>query len=773
MRAECLLPKCFSIGFAYSPSRYFLQYRCSIVVLSPKSFLFVDGLLKARKMIRKLRMFAWLTVLFALFLWVSPANAVEYGLKIAGVSVTDKNCKDLSKIKEGIEVADGGYFKYDPDMKTLSMKGVKVPESSGIGDPIIDNENIDGLIINISGKINVELYDLVMLLKKSTIIQGDGQLDLSTYGDKVISVQSEATLTISNTDLKVEAQGKEGIMGTTNKEKLIIDNAKVWSNAIANFAKCTFNNCRIVKPEGATWDNSKHMIVDKNHQMADYVEIQPNDYLGLFIANVAVTDKNCKDLSKIGEGIKVAEGGYFKYEPTTKTLSMKGVTIDCEGIPISNRRVENLIIDVSGENKLKGSAWYAAGIYLEKSTTLQGDGKLLVESLGSQGIKLESNVTLTISNITLEVEGKPQGIKGQWGTDHETLIINNAVVSVKGAEVAIDDLAKFTLTGCDIISPAGGNFDATKHVVVDADGNKAKEVKIAPIIEYGLKIANVRVTNANFNDLSGITGVTVLEGGYFKYDPAIKTLLMKGVTIESSEIAIYNQSIEELIIKVSGENKLKMTNATGFTLAESTTIQGDGKLIIEAKSTAGCYIFKRGVSLTISEITLETSGEYGIAGVDGKHEETLIIKHAAVTAKGSKFAIGDLAKMTLSDCRIDLPKKAQLNDTQHVVLDEKGNVAKEVKILRTNVAPTPNAVEDTLLSSIIVAPNPFSSQLRINHKEVVNARYELLDTNGSILYQGALEGTETILNSENLKAGVYLLRILSGDVVKTLRVVRE
>ena len=727
-------------------------------------------------MIRKLRMLAWLTVLFALFLWVSPANAVEYGLKIAGVSVTDKNCKDLSKIAEGIKVAEGGYFKYDPDMKTLSMKGVEVPESSGIGDPIIDNENIDGLIINISGDIEVQLDDLVMLFKKSTIIQGDGTLDLNTYGAKVISVQSEATLTISNTTLYVEAQGGEGIMGTTNKEELIIDNAKVWSKAIANFAKCTFNNCRIVKPEGATWDNSKHMIVDKNHQMADYVEIQPNDYLGLFIANVAVTDKNCKDLSKIAEGIKVAEGGYFKYDPTAKTLSMKGVTIDCDKTPIWNQRVENLIIDVSGENKLKGSGfWYTRGIFLDKNTTLQGDGKLLVECSKNNGIELNSKVTLTISNITLEVEGKQRGISGQGGTFHETLIINNAVVSAKGAEAAIGGLAEFTPTGCYIISPAGGNFDATKYVVVDADGNKAKEVKIVPIIEYGLNIAKVKVTNANSNDLSGITGVTVLEGGHFKYDPAMKTLSMKGVTIESTALAIHNESIKELIIKVSGENKLKMTNTTGITVSESTTIQGDGKLIIESKSSAGCYIFPK-VSLTISEITLETSGDYGIAGADGKQEETLIIKHAAVTAKGSKFAIGDLAKLTLSDCRIDLPKKAQLNDTQHVVLDEKGDIAKEVKILRTNVAPTPptpNAVEDTLLSSIIVAPNPFSSQLRINHKEVVNARYELLDTNGSILYQGALEGTETILNSENLKAGVYLLRILSGDVVKTLRVVRE
>ena len=42
-----------------------------------------------------------------------------------------------------------------------------------------------------------------------------------------------------------------------------------------------------------------------------------------------------------------------------------------------------------------------------------------------------------------------------------------------------------------------------------------------------------------------------------------------------------------------------------------------------------------------------------------------------------------------------------------------------------------------------------------------------------MIYQGALEGTETVLNTEELKAGIYLLRILSGDAVRTLQVVKE
>ena len=95
------------------------------------------------------------------------------------------------------------------------------------------------------------------------------------------------------------------------------------------------------------------------------------------------------------------------------------------------------------------------------------------------------------------------------------------------------------------------------------------------------------------------------------------------------------------------------------------------------------------------------------------------------------------------------------------------------QLVTVKQAVNPNAVEDILFAGISVAPNPFSSQLKIENREALLARYELVNTNGVIVRKGTLEGVETLLNTEELKAGVYLLRILSGIASKTLQVVKE
>ena len=95
------------------------------------------------------------------------------------------------------------------------------------------------------------------------------------------------------------------------------------------------------------------------------------------------------------------------------------------------------------------------------------------------------------------------------------------------------------------------------------------------------------------------------------------------------------------------------------------------------------------------------------------------------------------------------------------------------RVLTVKQAVNPNAVEDVRFAGISVAPNPFASQLRIKNEEAVNARYELVNTNGVAVRTGVLQGVETVLNTEKLPAGAYLLRILSGTDSKTLRVVKE
>ena len=85
----------------------------------------------------------------------------------------------------------------------------------------------------------------------------------------------------------------------------------------------------------------------------------------------------------------------------------------------------------------------------------------------------------------------------------------------------------------------------------------------------------------------------------------------------------------------------------------------------------------------------------------------------------------------------------------------------------------PEAVEDAALSQVSIAPNPFEAQLRLRHEVLDGATYELLNTAGQSLRTGALTGAETVLETADLPAGLYLLQVRLGSVSKTFRVVKR
>ena len=76
------------------------------------------------------------------------------------------------------------------------------------------------------------------------------------------------------------------------------------------------------------------------------------------------------------------------------------------------------------------------------------------------------------------------------------------------------------------------------------------------------------------------------------------------------------------------------------------------------------------------------------------------------------------------------------------------------------------AVEDAVLASLVVAPNPFSTQLRIENPEGVEARYELVNASGLVVRAGAFAATEVIVDTEALPAGVYFVRIEAQNGAK-------
>ncbi|MGP1461662.1 MAG: T9SS type A sorting domain-containing protein, partial [Bacteroides sp.] len=79
---------------------------------------------------------------------------------------------------------------------------------------------------------------------------------------------------------------------------------------------------------------------------------------------------------------------------------------------------------------------------------------------------------------------------------------------------------------------------------------------------------------------------------------------------------------------------------------------------------------------------------------------------------------------------------------------------------------TPKAVEDAVLASLAVAPNPFTSQVRIENPEGVAVRYELVNASGLVVRSGSFVTTEVIVDTEALPAGLYFVRIEAKNGAK-------
>ncbi|WP_221416021.1 hypothetical protein [Porphyromonas circumdentaria] len=203
--------------------------------------------------------------------------------------------------------------------------------------------------------------------------------------------------------------------------------------------------------------------------------------------------------------------------------------------------------------------------------------------------------------------------------------------------------------------------------------------------EYNLKIAGVKVTSENCDDLSVIDGVR----GTVKYDPSSNTLTLDNATIDvgnGKNCIFAEKKGTPLTIVVKGTCRLSSTTWAALNLWRNTTITGGGTLSLASADDSGIYLMK--TPLTIDGCRVEAKGEYGIAGYNGENGEHLTIKNATVTAEGTEGSICDLASLTLEGCKITEPVGAAFNESRHAVCDADGNVIKSKIVIKPTEAVT-------------------------------------------------------------------------------------
>ena len=611
---------------------------------------------------------ATLVTMLLLLAGLSASAQTNYGLEIAGETVSSANCSDLSVI-DGVT----GKVTYDPTTKTLTLEDASIV--GRVNHHSIYSE--DELTCVVKGEVSITSNGSLgaMAFDKNAIIKGNGHLTLKA--PKGCGIYTQAALLIEG--CTVYAEGKWGIAGKdgTFGESLTIKNASVTAKgskgSISDLANFTLDGCSITKPAGAVWNDSEHAVCDASgNVITDEVVITPPvEEYGLKIAGVAVTSANCKDLSVI-PGVK----GKVSYDPTTKTLYLEDASIDVEGKRLGIWSTDALTCVVKGEVSITSNNNWSA-MEFDKNSIIKGNGQLTLKSSKDCGIY--TRAALLIEGCTVYAEGK-WGIAGSDISSGESLTIRNATVTAKGTEGSIRYLTNFTLEGCEITKPARAAWFASKEAVCDDLGTViTDEVVITPIKEYGLEIAGVRVTSENCSGLSAFPGVK----GKVSYDPTTKTLTLEDASIDGGDhegIAIY----DELTCVVKGKVSITSNNTCAMGSYSNAIIKGNGQLTLKSREGSGIYTE---AALLIEGCTVYAEGYCGIAGhaegywgitgkdgKSGKSGESLTIRNATVTAKGTKGPICDFANFKLEGCEITKPAGAVWNAEAKAVCDASGNV---------------------------------------------------------------------------------------------------
>ncbi|HQB27714.1 MAG TPA: T9SS type A sorting domain-containing protein [Paludibacter sp.] len=713
-----------------------------------------------------------LALLVAMLLGTANMQAASYQLAICGVQVTDAN-KDNLKVISGVS---GTAVTYNPGTKTLTLNNATISTSSN---GIVSY--IDGLTIELIGDNTITItttdnIDGIQLQQNPATIQGSGTLTINAP-NKAIFV-NYATLTIKN--CTVNATGISGFYGYG--ASLVINKATVTATgtngSIHGFTGgISLINCSITSPADAIISNGSVLDAGGN-LIKGTVKIGIAKY-NLWICGGQVTDLNKDNLSVVSGTNGCTVSGSVTYNSDNKTLMLNNANITIpNGANAIKSGIEGLNIDVQGDNNSVNSDGWAT-IRFEKSAAIKGGGKLNVSHSAGQGwaIYAYGSSVLTIDGCTVNATSTGRSITGD---DGGTLTINNATVTLTGPNGSITHFADINLNDCEISEPAGAvvskgadNF----YAVRDTSGNIiVGTVKIVPATPYKLWVCEVQVNSFNKNNIAAAVGsANGTVTGNVSYDPVSNTLTLDNATITAvADKWGVNFWIENLTIELKGNNTITTTNKLGVIADNNFTIQGSsGSDILNiSTNTSGLVVAALEpfyCQLTIRNCTLNAVGSNGCYGILG-YNSILTIENSTVSATGPKGSISEIKQLDLIGCAITQPADAEYNATQKAVCYKNtDNIVKETVKIEPTGAGT--GIDKINANALTLYPNPVQDILHIQADEAVTA-VRIYNVNGTAVAQATGENISEI-SLAHLPAGIYMVRVEAGEMVRMERVVKR
>ena len=438
-------------------------------------------------------------LLFSVVLCTAPtmAEEVKYQLWIAGKQVTSENCQNIDNKHgfEGVTIAEGGECRYDKAENTLFMTGVTI--APGDNKSAIANY-IELLTIKVAGKNSWNTTNRAAIYNsglESTIKGEEGKASLEVTSTDSAAVFVNYTLGVSYIDFT--AKGKWGVLGKapndlgcnfsirTAKGKITATSTEEGVSAIMNLWGLNDQDMLTVKPKGSMYYSGPSgpyaFLEEENGKKVKEVEFD-RKYLLYIGKNAQVDAENCKDLTKDPKfkEVKVGKDGHLRFDPKTKTLFMKDVTIKTDNSSVTTTiynairsDVDGLTIKMEGENSFEVKEEVISCSF---PTHITGNGSLTLKSNEKYGIMIQndrycSNSTVEISDITLSVE-TAGGFMWNSASQSKKYILNNVKATVRGPFSNTDHEFK----GCKIVSEDGASPIEIDRIRVESVAFNPKEI---------------------------------------------------------------------------------------------------------------------------------------------------------------------------------------------------------------------------------------------------------------------------------------------------------
>ena len=223
--------------------------------------------------------------------------------------------------------------------------------------------------------------------------------------------------------------------------------------------------------------------------------------------------------------------------------------------------------------------------------------------------------------------------------------------------------------------------------VMDEAGNEANYTQQSYTtnpIDYGIDVAEVRVTSRNASDITS----NMIKAGTVSYDPDTRTLKLNKATIEGAGHTLFTFNTHPgLNIQLEGSNSITNASSDCIALWGESRIYGSGSLTLQAKAEerGGIKIYAD-CKLTIENTTIITRGTYGLQG-DPNLNSHLVIKNSTVKAYGTKGSIKGFNSLTLEDSYFSEPTGAHFSPEAEAVVDTHNSIVqgKDVVIERAKV----------------------------------------------------------------------------------------